>query len=70
MAIIPIMKKEISALRPCAKCKKVPTAIESIRYEGRQRDNYRIVCECGNGPLQWSINESAAVRLWNGYSAV
>ena len=62
--------KELPRIRPCSKCKKVPATIGTSRPEGRLQDLYRVVCECGNGPAQWSVSESAAIRLWNTYSTV
>ena len=41
----------------------------AMRPLGRQRDVYRLECECGNGPTQWSVSEGAAIRLWNAHGA-
>ena len=64
-----VMNKELPLIRPCGRCSKTPAEIESSRPEGRKRDIYRVTCECGNGPLQWSVGEAAAIRLWNAYGA-
>lgn len=61
---------DLSQAKPCFKCEKLPSKIEVARPEGRQQDIYRVVCECGNGPAQWSVSEAAAVRLWNVHSAL
>ena len=65
------MEKENSpiGIRPCIKCGKLSTTIETSRPLGRTRDLYRVVCECGNGPLRWSLSVSAAIRLWNSHDA-
>ena len=69
-AYLPYMsnKKYLPLMRPCSKCGKIPQR-EASRPEGRTHDIYRYVCECGNCPLQWSVSESAAIRLWNAYVA-
>ena len=41
----------------------------NIKTDGRTHDSYRYACEYGNCPPQWSVSESAAIRLWNGYVA-
>ena len=68
---LPIMstnKEYLPPLRPCIKCGKMPQR-ETSRPDGRTHDIYRYACECGNCPLQWSVSESAAIRLWNAYVA-
>ncbi|MTJ92727.1 MAG: serine acetyltransferase [Desulfovibrio sp.] len=55
-------------IRPCIKCGRTPQ-VETARPEGRTKDIYRIKCECGDYPQQWSVSISAAIRLWNGYVA-
>ena len=61
-------KENLPVIHPCIKCGKAPK-VEVSRPEGRINDIYRLVCECGNCPLQWSVSESAAIRLWNSYVA-
>ena len=61
-------KENLPVIHPCIKCGKAPK-VEVSRPEGRVNDIYRLVCECGNCPLQWSVSESAAIRLWNSYVA-
>lgn len=61
-------KENLPIIHPCIKCGKQPK-VETSRPEGRINDIYRLVCECGNCPLQWSVSESAAIRLWNSYVA-
>lgn len=58
----------LPVIRPCIKCGQIPE-IETSRPEGRTKDIYRMVCACGNGPLRWSVSESAAIRLWNSHDA-
>ena len=68
---LPIMntnKEYLPPLKPCTKCGKMPQR-ETSRPDGRTNDIYRYTCECGNCPLQWSVSDSAAIRLWNAYVA-
>ena len=48
---------------PCP-CGKLP-GIVGMRPEGRARDVYRVICSCGNSPMQWSVSKPSAIRLWN-----
>lgn len=66
-----LMEKENSliVIRPCIKCGKLSTTINTSRPLGRTRDLYRVICECGNGPLRWSLSVPAAIRLWNSHDA-
>ena len=58
------MEKEyLPRILPCI-CGKTPQ-IAAQRPEGRPQDVYRLVCDCGNCPLQWSVSKSSAIRLWN-----
>ncbi len=61
------MKDELPPIHTCQSCGGNNQRIEASRPEGRQRDIYRVVCECGHASLQWSVSESAAIRLWNRY---
>ena len=56
-------KEYLPQILPCP-CGKVPE-IASMRPEGRHRDVFRIVCDCGNSPPQWSVSKSSAIRRWN-----
>jgi len=52
-------------ISPCSSCGQTPE-IEADRPEGRLRDVYRVVCECGQGSShKWSVSDFAAIRLWN-----
>lgn len=62
-------EQSLITIRPCIKCDKTPTNIETSRPIGRTRDLYRVVCECGNGPLRWSVSVPSAIRLWNSHDA-
>ena len=58
------MEKEyLPEILPCP-CGKKPT-IATMLPDGRTRYVYRIICDCGNSPLQWSVSKSSAIRLWN-----
>ncbi len=61
------MKEELPPIHSCSHCGGSTQQIESSRPEGRRQDIYRVVCVCGHAPLQWSVSEAAAVRLWNRY---
>jgi Permeases of the drug/metabolite transporter (DMT) superfamily len=61
-------KENLPVIHPCIKCGQTPK-LETSRPEGRTHDIYRLACACGNFPLQWSVSESAAIRLWNSYVA-
>ena len=69
LIILDPMNSESPHIRPCSKCGKSMARVEASRPLGRQRDIYRVVCECGNAPLQWSVSEHAAIRLWNAFVA-
>lgn len=61
-------KDNLPVIRPCIKCGNYPK-LQTSRPEGRTHDIFRLYCDCGNCPLQWSVSESAAIRLWNSYVA-
>ena len=64
--IMSLMDNEyLPPILPCA-CGRSPK-ITTLRPEGRPRDVYRLVCDCGNCPLQWSVSKSSAIRLWNSF---
>lgn len=58
---------ELQPISPCVTCGGSSQHLESSRPEGRTKDIWRVVCECGRGPLQWSLSQPAAIRLWNRY---
>ncbi|MBO4313861.1 MAG: serine acetyltransferase [Desulfovibrio sp.] len=50
--------------KPCDVCGKTPQ-MQSDTPEGRTKAVWRMACECGRAPIQWSVTPEAAVRLWN-----
>ncbi len=50
--------------KPCADCEQIPT-MEQETPEGRLKPVWRMACQCGQGPMQWSVTPEAAIRLWN-----
>ncbi|MCR5563334.1 MAG: serine acetyltransferase [Desulfovibrio sp.] len=54
----------IPEILPCPECGQLPQ-IQSETPEGRLQPVFRVSCQCGKGPLQWSVTEAAAIRLWN-----
>lgn len=66
--VLSMNKDNLPVIRPCIKCGNYPK-LQTSRPEGRTHDIFRLYCDCGNCPLQWSVSESAAIRLWNSYVA-
>ena len=49
---------------PCSDCGQMP-GLQQETPEGRLKPVWRMVCSCGQGPMQWSVTPEAAIRLWN-----